>query len=128
MSFFRKLFNSYKQSKPSNAVLDAENFSAETFMRLKSKARMVIVMKIGDSGQQKYFHILKYALLHDYDSHVKFAVLKRIHLFKGHPELEPLLLALKQDGRGSWYEPYFSMALCRLNLISLQELETVING
>src|SRR6476661_7567547 len=103
MNFFKKLFNSHKQSKSSKNLLDLENFSPEGFMRLKPDARMQIVMKIGDSGQQKYFHILKYVLLYDYDTHVKFSVLERIHLFKGHPELEPLLLALKQNGRGSLY-------------------------
>lgn len=88
---------------------------------------MGVIMFLGDSGKLEYFPFLKYAIRSDTDLNVKFAALKRIHLFKDHPETIQMLTDLKNDGLGQTYEPYFSMALSRLGVISIKEFENTIN-
>jgi hypothetical protein len=89
---------------------------------------MGVIMFVGDTGKVDYFPFLKYAILNDTDSNVKFAALKRIHLFKDNAEVVPMLTELKNSGGGQKFEPYFSMALSKLGIITMKEFEGMINN
>ena len=87
-------------------------------------------MKLGDREQvnMNHFQIFQFAILSDPDKNVKFAALKRIHLFKDHPGLMPMINKIRQENNDKNLEPYFSMALSRLGLISLSDFEKIVNG
>jgi hypothetical protein len=85
-------------------------------------------MFLGDSGDLRNFALIRFAIQKDPDIHVKFAGLKRIHLFKGHPEFKEMITDLQKDGKGEKMEPYFSMALSKLGIISIEEFERRIKS
>ena len=85
-------------------------------------------MAVGDSADASYLNLLQYAILQDTDMHVKFAALKRIHLFAAHPGVAALLKSMQADKTGDGLEPYFSMALTRVGLISKEDFEQKMNG
>jgi hypothetical protein len=125
MSIFNKLFGS-KPSKPKTE--NKKPPTLEEFPQLNSDNRLEVIMIVGDSGNLAYFPFLKFAILNDADIDVKFAALKRIHLFKEHPDTISMLLELKDKGKGEKLEPYFSMALSRVGIISLEEFKNKINN
>jgi hypothetical protein len=73
--------------------------------------KMVIVMFLGDSGQQVFFPYLKQAVLNETDIDVRYAALKRLRFYKGHPELEDLFSRAISSQKSDELEPYLSMAL-----------------
>jgi hypothetical protein len=129
MGLLNKLFNR-REKKPNSDQTDTKKTlpSIEEFPQLNASDRMSVIMVIGDTGNSKYFPFLKYAILNDPDINVKFAALKRIHLFKDNDEVVPMLTKMKSDGGGQTYEPYFSMALSRLGIITIKEFEDIINN
>lgn len=100
----------------------------EEFTKLTASERISLIMAMGDTGKADYFPFLKYAIQNDTDHNVKFAALKRIHLFKDNAEVVPFLTEIKNNGGGKVLEPYFSMALSRLGIITIKELEDIINN
>lgn len=100
----------------------------ERFSVMPPTERLKAIMSLGDTGELKYYELLKYSILHDKNIDVKFAALKRIHLFKNHTDLISFLnsLAISQD-RNS-LEPYLSMALSQVGLITIDEFKKRING
>ena len=98
------------------------------FPKLNSDERIMTIMMMGDSEKNEYFPFLKYAIQIDTDINVKFAALKRIHHFKNHSETTSMLNELKDNNIGQKYEPYFSMALLRLGIISEDEFNEIINN
>lgn len=108
--------------------LNVENSELSGLEKFKSKNaddRMKDVMILGDTGNPKVFEILEYVILNDTDSGVVMAALKRIHNFKGNDKLIPFLSELRNMES---YEPYFSMALSRTGIITLEEFENKMNG
>lgn len=129
MSLFTKLFG----RKPNNADTQetSEKINVQTieeFQQLNPQAKMSIIITFGESGKMEYFPFLKHAVLIETDPNVKFAALKRIHHFKNHPDTVAILTELKNNGKGEKLEPYFSMALSRLGIISIEDFEKKING
>lgn len=125
MSIFDKLFGKKQQKKnPEPKRLP----TIEEFPKLNSDDRMEVIMILGDNGNLDFFPFIKYAIENDSDIDVKFAALKRVHLFKNHPETIQMLTELKNNGAGEKFEPYFSMALSRLGIISMKEFEEKMNG
>ena len=100
----------------------------DEFPQLNAADRMGIIMTVGDSGKSEYFPFLKYAILNDLDLNVKFAALKRIHYFKDSTEVIPMLSEIKNNGNSQKLEPYFSMALSRVGIITMKEFEYTINN
>ena len=100
----------------------------EEFPMLNANERFETIVALGDTGKMEYFPFLKYAILTDTDQSVKFAALKRIHLFKENEEVVPILTQIKNDKSGEKFEPYFSMALSRLGIITLKEFEEIVNN
>ncbi len=127
MGLFDKLFGKQKLvTEQTSATKKIPTL--EEFPQLNEKERMGLIMDMGDSGRLEFFPFLKYAIQKDKDIHVKFAALKRIHLFKEHPDTTQLLTELKKSGEGENFEPYFSMALLKLGIITLKEFEDKINN
>ncbi len=100
----------------------------QAFSKLSIDKRIREIMVYGNSGEPKYYPLLKYAILYDGDINVKFAALKRIHLFKSHPDAITMLSDLKNKVNTNSLEPYYSMALSKMGIISLKELEEKLNN
>jgi hypothetical protein len=132
MNFIRKFFGKEKKNEqPIQVELDLNEYERQLireFTQFSIDDRLKKIMMLGDSGDPGNFKLIQYAIQYDPDLHVKFSALKRIHLFKGHPDLEPMLNLLKQNKTGDNLEPYFSMALSRMGLITIEEFERKINS
>jgi len=85
-------------------------------------------MILGDTGLPQHFSLIEYAILYDPNKHVKFAAMKRLHHFKEHPNFESLLEQIKNINTNNQLEPYFSMALLKIGVISQAEFESKINS
>jgi hypothetical protein len=130
MNFFKKIFGKTKAASNSlDNFNDFETISVEDFSKLSSDNRIIAIMKLGDRDEVNinHFKLFQFAILSDLDKDVKFAVLKRIHLFKGHSDLLPMMNKLREENNYKNLEPYFSMALSRLGLISLDDFKQIIN-
>ena len=125
MSIFNKLFG---KKQPEKEIRPKRIPTIEEFPKLGAEDRMGIIMILGDTGNPDSFPYIKYAIQNDTDLNVKFAALKRVHLFINHPETIPMLTELNNNGGGKTLEPYFSMALSRLGIISTEEFRKKING
>ncbi len=129
MSIFNKLFGKQENKQTSQPFNEGKTIpTLDEFTRLSAENRMGVIIVVGDTGKSEYFPFLKYAILHDSDLHVKLAAFKRIHLFKDHAEVLPMLTEIKNKNGGQEFEPYFSMALSRLGIITMKEFEDMINN
>ena len=127
MKFLRHLFGLKSRNKSiapqGDAAIESEQQLLAQFTSLDDDSRLMQIITLGDHGDMKNFKLMQYAILSDPDNGVKCAALKRIHLFRSHPDLIPMMAKLKNDPSMEDLEPYFSMALSRLGLISLDEFE-----
>lgn len=129
MSIFNKLFGRQKNNQTSEQTKEKKTLpTIEEFRQLNDSDRMGLIMTLGDTGKSEYFPFLKYAIQNDANQHVTFAALKRIHLFEDNPEVVSMLTEIKNNGGGKEFEPYFSMALSRLGIITMEEFEEMINN
>ncbi|WP_294671313.1 hypothetical protein [uncultured Fluviicola sp.] len=129
MSIFNKLFGKQDKKQPSRHPNQKKPIPTfDEFTRLRAENRLGVIMVVGDTGKSEYFPFLKYAILNDPDFHVTLAALKRIHLFKENTEVVPMLTEIKNNGSGQEFEPYFSMALSRLGIITMEEFEKKMNN
>ena len=123
----KQIFGSKKNIENTIESHFHESKSIEEFKKLGSEARFKNIMILGDTGQAEYLDLLKYCISNDPDADVKFAALKRIHLFEK-SEVINFLTQLQDSAIVSELEPYFSMALSRTGIISIEEFENRING
>ncbi|MBE9664950.1 hypothetical protein [Mucilaginibacter boryungensis] len=93
------------------------------FQKLSIDERISQIIFCGDSADVHYLPLLKYAIVSDPEKDVKMAALKRIHLFASHPDTSPFIKELAQHMKVSTVEPYYSMALSKLNIISVKEFK-----
>ena len=100
----------------------------QAFSKLGVDKRISRIVVYGNSGELKHYPLLKYTILYDADVNVRFAALKRIHLFKSHPDAITMLSDLKNKVNTNNLEPYYSMALSKMGIISLKELEEKLNN
>jgi hypothetical protein len=129
MSLFDKIFGRQEKKQTFGQSNERKTIpTIDEFPKLNPSDRMGVIIAVGDSGKSDYFPFLKYAILKDADQNVKFAALKRIHLFKANQEVIPMLTEMKNNGSGQIYEPYFSMALSRLGIITMKEFEDIIKN
>jgi len=132
MNIWRKIF----RTKQKKALLQAYNFelsneqgmAVEDFSNLNADNRIIQVVTLGDTGNLKYFDLLRFAIESDPDTGVRYAALKRIHLFKEHAALIPMLISMQENRAGEKLEPYFSMALSRVGIISIEDFKERINS
>jgi hypothetical protein len=99
----------------------------DRFGSMTADERLGAVMTFGDTGKLEYYNLLKSSIMSDPDIDVRLAALKRIHLFKEHPDLIPFLQSLDATGHHQNLEPYLSMALSRAGLITIEEFRRRIN-
>ncbi len=129
MGIFDKIFGRQENKQSSGHTHKEKTIpTLDEFTKLNADDRMGVIMFVGDTGKSDYFSLIKYAVLNDTDLHVKLAAFKRIHLFKDNPEVVPMLTEIKNNGGGQEFEPYFSMALSRLGIITMKEFEEIINN
>lgn len=106
---------------------DSEKGQIEKFNAKSSDLRMKDIMILGDTGDLRVFKLIQFSILYDQDKNVKFAALKRVHNFKEHPDLIPMLTKMRGEEKWNHFEPYFSMALNRTGLITIEEFEKKIS-
>lgn len=123
MGIFDKIFGRQGHPKEKKTIPTLDEFT-----KLSAEDRMDLIMALGDTGKSEYFPFIKYAVLNDTDLHVKLAAFKRIHLFKDNSEVVPMLTEIKNSGGGQEFEPYFSMSLSRLGIITMKEFEDIMNN
>ncbi len=132
MTFLKKLFN--RRNDEIDAVAnelkldESQKQVLYQFSRLNKDDRVRKLMTLGHSGDLSFFKLFEYAIKYDVDINVKFTALKRIHLFKNHPECTTMINSLNNYINVAGFEPYYSMALSKMNLISLEEFKRRVNG
>jgi len=133
MTFWKTVFGNTKKKEPhkqdeNNVNSENNELSAlDKFLSKTPNDRFKDIMLLGDSGNKDVFEILEYAIRNDNDSRVVMAALKRIHKFKGHKRLIPLLEELKNKENITMYEPYYSMALLNLGMITEDEFNNIFD-
>jgi hypothetical protein len=131
MGLFERFFKSKKDNtehiNDNSQVFKDEETLVKNFIRSGNSDRIRIVMKFGDSAMPEYYPVLKYAILNDANIDVKFAALKRIHLFKDNPDVVLLLNNLNTITNIEQLEPYYSMALSRVGIITIDQFNEKLN-
>ena len=131
MSIWKKIFSKKIIKNHQTYSFDLNNIEGreiEEFSKLNEDNRIMQIMMLGDTGNPKYFDLLRFSIESDPSINVKFAALKRIHLFKEHPDLKPLLIGMQENKFIEKLEPYFSMALSRAGIISIEDFQNRINS
>lgn len=75
------------------------NQKKDEFRSMTADERLKTVMTLGDTGLPEHYTLLKSSILSDPDIYVRLAALKRIHLFKEHPDLIQFLQSLEISGQ-----------------------------
>ena len=131
MSIWKKIFSKKIIKNHQTYSFDLNNIEGrgiEEFSKLNEDNRIMQIMMLGDTGNPKYFDLLRFSIESDPSINVRFASLKRIHLFKEHPDLKPLLIGMQENRFIEKLEPYFSMALSRVGIISIEDFQNRINS
>jgi hypothetical protein len=97
------------------------------FSKLDGDNRLRQIMEWGDKLDESKLKVFKYAILKDSDPGVKMAALKRIHLFQDKENVRQFLKDEKTRNVGLTCEPYYTMALSRTGVISIEEFEKRVN-
>ena len=98
------------------------------FKQLSPDNRVRALMVLGEDAQLSNFPIFECAILSDKDNDVQMAALKRIHKFKTIADTERLLKNRMSEKSYTHLEPYFSMALLHVGIISEAEFNNIISG
>jgi hypothetical protein len=131
MSIWKKIFSKKAGKSHQTYNFDLSNIEGkaiEDFSKLNEDNRVIQIMILGDTGNLKYFDLLRFSIESDPSINVKFAALKRIHFFKEHPDLKPLLTGMQGNRFIENLEPYFSMTLSRTGVISIEDFKNRINS
>lgn len=100
----------------------------EEFSKFSGDDRLRLIMKWGDQPDDSKLEIFQYAIVNDSDTGVKMAALKRIHLFHDKENVQQFLIDEKTKNAGQACEPYYSMALSRTGIISVEEFQKRMNA
>jgi len=131
MSIWKKIFSKKAIKSRQNYDFDLSNIEGKAikdFSKLNEDNRIRQIMILGDTGNLKYFNLLRFSIESDPGINARFAALKRIHLFKEHPDLKPLLIGMQENKFIEKLEPYFSMALSRVGIISIEDFQNRLNS
>lgn len=125
MNLLNKIFRFIRKQPHDEAadVLFPACVSARQFAAFKPKQRMQAVMIAGDSGEVQFYRFLKWCIDKDPDLDVRLAALKRLPNFLGQNDLFSYLMRLDSSAGKSVLEPYLSMALSRVGLITLDQFK-----
>lgn len=97
------------------------------FAELGTKDRIITVIEKGESHDINNYDLLEFAIANDPDINVRFSALKRIHNFSKHERVIPFLKSLDTIDAKEQLEPYLSMALSRIGIITMDEFEKRIS-
>ena len=97
------------------------------FSKLNNDNRLRQIMEWGDKIDDSKLKVFQHAIMNDSDSGIKMAALKRIHLFRDKENVRLFLNDERTRTVGQACEPYYSMALSRMGIISNEEFEKRIN-
>lgn len=125
--FFKKIFGQNEKTSSTSGFDTKEHEIINNFLNLDANNKVRKIMILGDTGESKYLPLLKYCISNKFDKDVKFAALKRIHLFEK-TEVQNFLIELQKENFTKNLEPYFSMALSRVGIITIEEFNNRING
>jgi hypothetical protein len=106
---------------------EKDDVDIRQFSKLTGDNRLRQIMLWGDKVDDSKLKVFQYAILNDSDSGVKMAALKRIHLFQDKENVRQFLIDEKTKNVGQACEPYYSMALSRTGIISIEEFEKRMN-
>ncbi len=98
------------------------------FKQLSPDDRIKAIMVLGEIAELSSYPIFEYVILHDKDIDVQMAALKRIHKFKTIADTEGLLKNRMSERSYTHLEPYFSVALLHVGVISEADFNAVVNG
>lgn len=102
--------------------------SERQFAAFNSDSRMQTVMIIGDEAKVQFYEFIKWCIIQDPDLGVRLAALKRLPNYFDQKDLPQFLLQLDNLPYKLTLEPYISMALSKLKLITQEELAKRLNG
>ena len=85
--------------------------------------RMRKIIEWCDKGDNSKLPTIQHAILYDSDIGVKSAAFKRIHLFSDKDNVRKFLKEKNTKEVGQKCEPYYSMALSRTGLITIEEFK-----
>jgi len=114
MNLFNKLFKEKMINKKNLTNL-------EVFISKNSSEKLKYIISISNYSSQENFKILEYAICNDNNPEIITASLKRIGKFKKNELLIPLLKDLKKKDYIKNHEPYFSMLLLNIGIITEEE-------
>jgi hypothetical protein len=129
MKLFKKITQIFKKQSLDQEpdVLFPGIVSAKQFAAFKPDQRMQVAMIVGDSGDVKFYDFIKWCIEEDTDLGVRLAALKRLPNYIGHTDLPSFLVRLNQSTDKAKLEPYLSMALSKVGLITYDELNNRLN-
>lgn len=131
MNLLKRIFGEEIQgaeiSKPQLKFDSLGLTTLENFIKKNADDRLREIIILGETGDNNAFETLLYAIRNDKSSRVVMAALKRIHKFKKHNDLTPLMDELKTRDNIKEYEPYYSMALLNLGMITEEEFSKVLD-
>lgn len=128
MSFLKKLLGLTESDINTHVSEHIQVGSIREFAGLSEEQRLLTIIYMGDKMEvdMQEFEYFKFAILYDHNIHVKLAALKRIHCYKEHPEINTVMLKLKENNNSNM-EPYLSLALQRLGIVSEMEIKNRLN-
>lgn len=132
MGLFQNIFRKKTTilSKEAIKELQLNEFEAANinkFINSTDADKLKQVIVLGETGGSENYKLIKYCILYDPDLNVKFAALKRIHLFKDHPDRIDFLKTLSNKMNTKNLEPYYSMALSKMGIISIEEFKAIFD-
>jgi hypothetical protein len=104
-----------------------KTLTSDCFQKLNADDRLRKIIEWGDKVDDSKLNVFQHAILTDSDSGVKMAALKRIHVFQDKENVRQFLNEKRTRSIGQTCEPYYSMALSRLGIISVEEFEKRVN-
>jgi hypothetical protein len=122
MGLFNWTFKKNKEEQTTNDI-NRDKVEIERLYQLDGDNRLRNIIEWGDKADNSKLRTIQYAILNDPDIGVKMAGLKRIHLFTDKECVRQFLTNDNTKEVGQKCEPYFSMALSRTGIISIEEFK-----
>ena len=98
------------------------------FEKLDTNDRIRAIMLLGEVVELNSYPVFDYAITQDKDNDVQMAALKRIHKFKSIADVDGVLRKMMSEKSQTHLEPYFSMALLNVGIISESEFNRIFSS
>ena len=107
---------------------DISQMSQEIFERLTPAQRIVSTIRMGDTGDTRFYTLLKWCIEFDPEEGVRFAALKRMFHFREQDDLREFLERLDKRQDRVRFEPYLTMTLFRVGVIDEDQMRARLNS